>query len=248
LDYYGKWFCDNRTNDGLLEIGHSGPHVANIISGLLDLRYGPLFGDAFTDKLASVVKQFQTARNAKNQDGKVGRGTRRLLVNTLLEPYHDQWFKEPRLKPTFAPFYQVFLSYAWADTDRVNLLDQWLRDHNLSVLRDTRDFQVGQDLKDEITTNLNLSDKVVAVVTANSQGRDWPAFERNTTERIEKNRGVNCLIYLLLDAEPPKHDPNRINIRGTGKPLKEIGEAILNSVTGSHAKPVTFPYDEARPI
>jgi hypothetical protein len=30
--------------------------------------------------------------------------------------------------------------------------------------------------------------------------------------------------------------------------LKEVGEAILNSVTGCHAKPITFPHDETKPI
>ena len=246
LDYYGKWFSTSRTAAGLLEVGHSGPHVANIILGLRELRYHPPSGDTFTPALASEVERFQEDMHHKRPDGRVGRGTRRLLVDELLEREGGRFFRED-LKPTFPSFHRVFLSYAWADSARVDLLDQWLRDHGLSVSRDIRDFEAGQELQDEITTNLNFSDRAVAVVTASSRVRDWPTFERFVAAKIEELRGERCLIYLLLDnAEPPKHDSGRINVVGTGRPLKEIGEAILRSVTGSGANPPTYVYDDTR--
>jgi hypothetical protein len=248
LDFYAKWFSPSRNVGGIVEEGDSGPHVENIITGLRELRYQPSSKDLFTSELASEVRRFQARMGHEHTDGRMGRRTRRLLVNELLDRVGAKFFRE-ELKPTFPSFFQVFLSYARDDWRRVQELDQWLRDHGVSVSVDIRDFHPGEQISEEILANMNLSDKTVAILTERSRSRDWVAFEQSVACQIEKQRGERCLIYLLLDdVKPPSHDSNRINIVGTGIPLKEGGEAILHSATGCRAARPTPTYDETQPL
>ncbi len=248
LDYYGKWFSASRTGGGLVDVGHSGPHVANIICALQELRYRPSTGEVFSPLVAAEVKRFQEDTHHKNKDGRVGRGTRRLLVDQLLERSGPAYFRR-EFQPTFPSFFRVFLSYAWADRERVNRLDQWLRDHGLSVARDIHDFEAGKDLREEIADYLHTSDKVVVVVTPASQAREWPTFERFVAVEIEELRKEKCLIYLLLDGtNAPKYDSTRINISGAALSLREIGEAIRRSVEGPRGAPPRYEYDDSQAL
>ena len=53
------------------------------------------------------------------------------------------------------------------------------------------------------------SDKVIAVYSENSKSRDWPTFEHQIAEQVEKQLDVSMLIYLRLDGAPLEaHDPH----------------------------------------
>ena len=139
----------------------------------------------------------------------------------------------------------VFLSYAWNDAATVNKIDQWLRDNDIRVVRDERDFIPGNEISHEIETAIKRVDKVIAVLSRDSKGRDWPSFELKIAEQRECNGENRVLIYLILDdTSLPLHDPNRLAIRSSGKSLKNVGLELLRGIRGTAAEPVRYDYNE----
>jgi hypothetical protein len=101
----------------------------------------------------------------------------------------------------------------------VNKIDQWLRDHGLRVIRDRQFFVAGATIQDNIVRAVASSDKILAVLSANSRNRDWPSLERELAERVEVRLGAPVLIYLCLDSTPlPAHDLTRLAIMTKDKP------------------------------
>jgi hypothetical protein len=142
----------------------------------------------------------------------------------------------------------VFLSYAWADAPRVNKLDQWLSDHGTRVIRDVWDFVPGSQIPDNIWKSVLSADKVIAVYTEKSKTRDWPSFELQIAEQVERLINAQLLIYLRLDETSlKKHDPHRIAIEAQGKTLKQIGLEIQKSL-GKVLKRPRYKYDENAPL
>jgi hypothetical protein len=142
----------------------------------------------------------------------------------------------------------VFLSYAWVDTQRVNKLDQWLRDHGIRVIRDVASFKAGSSIPDNIWKSVLSADKVIAVYSQQSRNRDWPTFEQQIAERVEHLIKAEVLIYLRLDDTPLKaHDPHRIAIEAQGKTLKQIGSEIQKALNVS-VEAARFEYDEDAPL
>jgi hypothetical protein len=56
-----------------------------------------------------------------------------------------------------------------------------------------------------------------------SKTRDWPSFEQQIEEQVERLIKAPVLIYLRLDDTPLKaHDPHRIAIEAQGRTLRQI--------------------------
>jgi hypothetical protein len=143
----------------------------------------------------------------------------------------------------------VFISYASADRDRVNKLDQWMRDHGLVVIRDCQFFVAGATIQDNINRAVATSDKIVAVLSKNSRDRDWPRLEREFAEQVEARLNEPVLIYLCLDDTAlPAHDSTRLAIKAKGKTLKHVGEEVMNAVAGVPIPQWEYEYDEEKPI
>jgi len=143
----------------------------------------------------------------------------------------------------------VFLSYAWSDSERVDKLDQWLRDRDIHVIRDQDSFIAGESIQENIARAISDADKIVAILSQNSRDRDWPRLERTLAEQLESSIGTSVLIYVRLDdAELPTHDSTRVAISAHGVPLKEVGQRILHAVRGANLIAPTHPYDENEPI
>jgi hypothetical protein len=142
----------------------------------------------------------------------------------------------------------VFISYAWADSERVDKLDQWLRNHGLRVLRDREVFVAGEMLNDNIRAAIGRADKVIVCYSKHSS-RDWPQFERAIADQVEKRMNTAVLIYVRLDDTPlPLHDPKRLAIEAVGVPLRTVGLHLLHAVTGAQIPPPTIEIDENPPI
>src|SRR5579871_1742851 len=184
----------------------------------------------FDPPLFQAVKYLQEASAHRNIDGQVGPGTRVLLAKRLLEagglsrlPELDG--SEVRRLPT------VFISYAWLDTDPVEKLEQWLRDNNVEVIRDSRSFVGGQDIKEAIRTSVLRADRVLAIWSRNSSQREWPIFEQYVSEEIERQFGTRILIYVRLDDTPLKMtDSHRIAVDARTRPLKDVGRDVLRAL------------------
>jgi hypothetical protein len=140
------------------------------------------------------------------------------------------------------------LSYAWADASRVDKLDQWLRDHEIRVIRDSSSFKAGTQIEDNIWKSVLSADKVIAIYSEKSKGRDWPSLEQEIAGQVESQLKTQLLIYLRLDDTPLKaYDQNRIAIEAQGKTLKQVGSEILKSL-GMALERARIDYDEDAPL
>ena len=177
-----------------------------------------------------------------------GPGTRALLVSELFRRFSPTIFARFR-RPEAWSRPSVFISYASADRERVNKIDQWLRDHGLRVLRDCQFFVAGSTIQENIVRALAHSDKILAVLSHSSRDRDWPRLERELAEQVERKLGESVLIYLRLDdVALPAHDPTRLAIVAQGKTLKQIGDEILHAVAGVSIPQWQYAYEENEPL
>jgi hypothetical protein len=200
----------------------------------------------FDPDLEKQVKAFQKKWQHPIVDGKVGPNTRSRLVRALLDKFDVSVFG--RLKKNEDDKPTVFISYAWADSERVDKLDQWLRNHGLRVLRDRETFVAGATLNDNIRAAIGRADKVIVCHSKHSS-RDWPQFERAIADQVEKRMKTSVLIYVRLDDTPlPSHDPTRLAIDAVGVPLRTVGLHLLRAVTGAQIPPPTIEIDENEPI
>jgi hypothetical protein len=240
---FEAYFRDPRVGENLLRVGDSGVACRNIRNALRSLGYEIAPGDSYDEELELRVISFQKEYGHNIIDGQIGPGTRRRLTRAVLAKVGPSFFArlESPQKPS-SP--RVFLSYAWEDGKIVDKLDQWLRDQNIRVWRDTREFAPGKQIPDLIRTAIREADKVVAVYSRRSKGRDWPAFEIKIAEELEKD-GKEVLIYLALDDTPlPSHDPHRLAVMGKGRTLKEVGNDLLHGILGWRREVQRIEYDE----
>jgi hypothetical protein len=202
--------------------------------------------ELFDHDLEKQVKTFQKRWNHPIVDGKVGPNTRSRLVRVLLAQFDVSAFR--RLKRNEDDKPTVFVSYAWADSERVDKLDQWLRNHGVRVLRDRDAFVAGETLNDNIRAAVARADKVIVCYSKHSS-RDWPQFERAIAEQVEKRMNTAILIYVRLDDTPlPPHDPTRLAIEAVRDPLRIVGLRLLHAVTGNQIPPPMIEIDENAPI
>jgi len=238
-----RYFRDPVVGDGLLHPPARGLACRNIRQALRLLGYklGP--GDRYDVELKAAVLKFQEDNSHSSLDGYVGPGTRELLVQQLYRKRGERPFrrmKEPRRKLT-APL--VFLSYAWEDSKIVDKVDQLLRDNNIRVLRDERDFVPGKKINQSIREAIARADKVVAVYSRKSEGRDWPSFELSVAVQKEESGKENLLIYLVLDDAPlPAYHRGRLAVMAKGLTLGEIRDRLLKSILGRMIKPKRVKY------
>jgi hypothetical protein len=204
--------------------------------------------DIYDDELKDAVREFQVQYHHRVADGLVGPGTRHHIISEVLHRHEPSIFQrlirtEGRQLPS------VFLSYAWADQKKVDKLDQWLRDHGVQVVRDVDFFMAGLSLQENIIQALSVADKIVVILSRNSQDRDWPRLERSLAEQVETRLKSSVLIYIRLDdTELPAHDPTRLAITAKGNSLKEVGERLLRAITGAHLPSSHYVYDEKEPL
>lgn len=247
IERFESYFRDSDSSHHALREGDRSIACENIKSALIKLGCARVFGkdvELFDEELSSAVRRFQAEVTHNHVDGVVGQGTRAKLVVHLLRARGASAFGE--LKRTGMA--TVFISYAWADAPRVDKVNQWLRDRNVRVIRDVEDFKPGSNIKTNILDSVLSADKVIAVYSANSRVRDWPSFERQITEEVERLLGVPVLVYLCLDESPlMAHDPHRLAIKGQGKPLRQIGAEVLKALDMPVESP-RYEYNEDDPI
>ena len=244
-----RYLRDPIVGDGVLAPPYDGQVCENLRSALRLLGLRIESGTSYDDKLKNAVLEFQKSHSHANQDGLFGPGTRRLLAQVLDREVGARALSIfVEIKSASPPV--VFLSYAWADSGVVNIIDQWLRDHGVVVRRDTRDFKPGQQLPEAVKDAIVQATKVLAVHSANSKDRDWPRFEISVAEQREQEYGSqDILIYLVLDATPlPKHDPHRIAVFREGRTVRQIGEELLRGILGRSGETPRVEFDEDKAL
>jgi hypothetical protein len=249
---YQQYFRHPDDDHDVLEVGDRAIACANL-RRTLEMLEIKLDGHSteeqlYDETLREGVRTFQSKYSHRVSDGLVGPGTREHLVSEMLHRFSPSIFARLR-RPEGWSRPAVFISYASADRELVNKVDQWLRDHGLRVVRDCQFFVAGATIKWNIDRAIAHSDKILAVLSSNSRERDWPRLERELAEQVESRLGSPVLIYLCLDdVALPVHDSTRLAIRSQGKTLKQIGQEILNAVAGVPIPQWQYPYDEDKPL
>jgi hypothetical protein len=246
-----RYFRDPNAPDDILRPGANGPACANVRHALQLLGARITLGnDVFDAELENSVRAFQEQYNHRSKDGLVGPGTRRKLISVLLsindnDPEIFRRLRNP--EPTAGPC--VFLSYSGKDSVAVDRLDQWLRNNGVSVIRDRNEFRAGITIEENIRRSIARADRVVVVYSANSASRDWPRLERAIAEELETYAQTSILIYLNLDGHPlPQHDAHRLAILAKDRPLKEVGQQLLQAVQEGAFQPPQYEVNEDEPL
>jgi TIR domain len=250
VERFQPYFKHPDPDHYVLKIGDRAVACKNIKRALAWLGVARDFGDdpeLFDQELSEAVQAFQDHTRHRNSDGRVGPGTRAQLVTTLLERFGTLRFADLDGSDVIR-IPTVFLSYAWRDSQRVDKLDQWLRDHGVRVIRDIDSFSAGSNIKVNIRKSILSADKVLAIHSKQSRNRDWPAFEHQIAEEIESLVKSPVLIYLRLDNTPLKApDPHRIALEARGKPLKQVGSEILRALDVPVQR-ARYDYNEDDPL
>jgi TIR domain/Putative peptidoglycan binding domain len=214
----------------------------------IEFRTGTTDELFYDETLREAVRTFQSKYGHRVADGLVGPATRERLVAELFHRFTPSIFARLR-RPEAWSRPSVLISYASADRERVNKIDQWLRDHGLRVVRDCQFFVAGTTIQANIVRALAHSDKILAVFSSSSRDRDWPRLERELAEQVEAKLGAPVLIHLCLDdAVLPAHDSTRLAILVKDKTLKQVGEEILHAVAGVPIPQWQYAYDENEPL
>jgi hypothetical protein len=158
--------------------------------------------------------------------------------------------KEVRYSPVRAALDQVprvFLSYAHADRESVAAVDQWLRDHDVRVDLDERDFVAGRDIRDEVLRSISQAGKVVCFYSSASRDRYYTKLERRVAEEIEQRtiadgRPKTVLLYFRLDETPlPADSSYRLAINAWRMDFFDACKELLRNLLERSAEPARMP-------
>src|SRR5262249_25780991 len=131
---------------------------------------------------------------------------------------------------------KVFMSYSWQDEEAVLAIDQWLRNHGIEVFIDRRDFIVGSDIYNEMSSKIRAADKVIIFHSGNSSNRPYTTLERRMAQEREASAQGGgmpkiIMIYLQLDDEPlPPEATHRLSIRAKGNTFEYVCAKLLDAI------------------
>lgn len=180
---YERFFRDPIKGNSVFKLYDESIAISNIKRALRNFGYELSDGPKYDKELKEAIREFQESRDHENVDEWFGPGTRRLLTKVLYQNYGDRAFNDLK-KPEKIGSLEVFISYAWADSDIAFQFDQYLRDRNIKVKIDTGEFLPGQQIPESIRNAIIGVDKVLVFYSENSKNRDWPSFERRIAEEI----------------------------------------------------------------
>jgi hypothetical protein len=221
VNRFQQYFRHPDDDHEVLELGDRAFACANVRRALdmLGITFPRETADelVYDETLREAVRSFQSQRKHPVTDGFIGPGTRERLVGELLHMFSLSIFARLR-RPEVWSRRSVFISYSSVDRERVNKIDQWLRDKGVRVVRDCQFFVAGTTIQENIARALAHSDKILAILSKSSRDRDWPRFERELAEQVEAKLGAPVLIYLCLDDTAlPAHDSMRLAIYSGGE-------------------------------
>jgi hypothetical protein len=109
----------------------------------------------------------------------------------------------PGTKRAAKPKYQVFVSHATADKWLAATFCEKIEVTGASTFRDDRDINGGDDIPEEIRTQIRRSRELVVLLTPESADRPWVLLEVGAAWGGRRNyRIVPVLCHVTLDAIP----------------------------------------------
>ena len=108
-----------------------------------------------------------------------------------------------KVKRTPNPKYQVFVSHATADKWIATTFCEKIEATGASTFRDDRDINGGDDIPEEIRTQIKQSRELVVLLTPESVDRPWVLLEVGAAWGWRKSyRIVPVLCHVTVDAIP----------------------------------------------
>src|SRR5262249_1293091 len=206
---FERYFKHPDDAHAVLRIGDRAGACRNVRAALELLGHDLPGGgdDLFDEALRKAVREFQQQAGHRFADGKVGPGTRGLLVRALAERSLQAFLRlpEPEAKRS------VFLSYAHLDAHKVDPIDGWLRDKQVAVIRDRWEFKAGVEIAASARKAIAAADKVLAMLSAQSREREWTKMEWEFAEEVERQVETPMLVFVCLDDTPlPERHSERL--------------------------------------
>jgi hypothetical protein len=99
------------------------------------------------------------------------------------------------------PKYQVFVSHATADKWLATTFCEKIEAAGASTFRDDRDINGGDDIPEEIRTQIKQSRELVVLLTPESVDRPWVLLEVGAAW-VSRRRIVAVLCHVTVDAIP----------------------------------------------
>lgn len=131
----------------------------------------------------------------------------------------------------------VFISYAWANSDTVLAIDQWLRLKNINTKLDKRDFFAGARIRDEIMRVMQNCDVALIFHSRQSKDKPWIQFETDFANDLEMNAKIEKkipprIIYVVLDdtSLPTVTEKQKIAVMAKGKRFELVCEEIYHHI------------------
>lgn len=132
---------------------------------------------------------------------------------------------------------QIFISYAWANSDVVSAIDYWLRLKDLDTKIDKRDFFAGSRIQEEILRMMQDSGVVLLFHSFESKDKPWVQFERELVADLQmtaktEGRVPPRIIYVVIDDTPLPGvtEKNKIAIMAKGKRFELVCEEIYHHI------------------
>ena len=247
---FERYFKHPDEGHGVLQIGDRAGACRNVRAALELLGHPPSLlrsysgqampaggDDVFDEALQAAVREFQQQAGHRFADGKVGPGTRGLIVRALAERSLQAFLRLPEQDAKRS----VFLSYAHLDAPKVDPIDGWLRDKQVSVIRDLWEFKAGVEIAANARKAIAAADRVLAMLSAQSRERPWTLMEWEFAEEVERQIETPVLVFVRLDDTPlPERHSERLAIP-TGIPVHEVGQRILHALGAEELRPPPPP-------
>ena len=132
---------------------------------------------------------------------------------------------------------QIFISYAWANSEVVSAIDYWLRLKDLDTKIDKRDFFAGSRIQEEILRMMKDSGVVLVFHSLESKDKPWIEFERELAADLQmtaktEGRVPPRVIYVVIDDTPLPGitEKNKIAIMAKGKRFELVCEEIYHHI------------------
>ncbi len=115
----------------------------------------------------------------------------------------DRSFAGREIKKSGKTKYQVFVSHATADKWLATTFCEKIEEVGAATFRDDRDINGGDDIPEQIRTQIKQSRELIVLLTPKSVDRPWVLLEVGAAWGWRKNyRIVPVLFHVTVDAIP----------------------------------------------
>jgi peptidoglycan hydrolase-like protein with peptidoglycan-binding domain len=173
--------------------GMQGQACANLRHALSMLGYDTGFALDYDAQTVEAVRQFQTDKGHDHKDGHCGKGTRSLLIGTLLK--EARGFFDRAQDPEQRAVGHVFLSYASNDQKLVQDYETLIAGWGFTPWRDQHSIPGGADWNAEIEAQIESAYLLIAFAT--------PHFLQSAMCRVEVQRALALGKPVLLIEHAP---------------------------------------------